>query len=105
MDDDFMALRFQVPQPRDELPISCRETLMMVIGYNEKRTDAHTTATEFRNDLVCKISARRRNVVQRNNPKVACSGRGRKLWEEQSGSQRSQSRKRSQALSPRTTRK
>ena len=64
-----------------------------------------TTATEFRNDLVCKISGRRRNVVQRNNHKVSCSGRGRNQWEELSGNHRSHIRKLSQALSPRKTRK
>src|SRR6266478_3917879 len=99
MDDDFMALRFQVPQPRDELPILCRQTLMMIIGYNEKRADAHTATNEFRSDLVCKISGRRRDVVQRNNHKVSCGARSRDQWQELSGNHRSHIFKISPALS------
>ena len=44
MDDNFMAVCFEILQPPDELSIFCSQPLMMIIGDNEKRTDADTAA-------------------------------------------------------------
>jgi hypothetical protein len=41
VDDSLMTVQFQFPQPRYELSIFCEQSLMMIIGHNQKRTDPH----------------------------------------------------------------
>ena len=47
VDDDFMTLRFQTPQPRHKLPAFCEQSLMVKIGHHKERTNAHTVTGQF----------------------------------------------------------
>ena len=42
VDDDFVTVRIQTPEPRHKLPVSCEETLVVIIRHDKKRTDADT---------------------------------------------------------------
>src|SRR5437867_13176636 len=42
VDDDFMTVRFQTPQPRHELRVFREQPLMMIIRDYKDRTHAHT---------------------------------------------------------------
>ena len=70
VDDNFVTVRFQAPEPSDKLPVFCEEALMMIVGNHEKRTDAHTMTGEFCNDRSCNLLIGRSDVVQRNHHKI-----------------------------------
>ena len=70
VDDNFVTIPLQAPEPCDKLPVFCEEALMMIVGNHEKRTDTHTVTGEFCNDRSCNFLVGRGDVVQRNHDKI-----------------------------------
>lgn len=71
VDDSFMTVDFQIAQPRHKLSIFCEQSLMMIIGHNEKRTDAHPAMAQGRDHLINELATRWGNVVDRDHQKIA----------------------------------
>ena len=70
VDDNLMTVQFQIPQPRHELSVFCEQSLMMIIGHNEKRTDAHAAMPQRGDRFIDERATGRGHVVDRHHQKI-----------------------------------
>ena len=75
--DDLVPGRLQIAQPGDELSIFHRIALMMIIGDDEKRTDANSMARCLVDNLIGDLLRRRRYIMDGNDEKIL-TGAGRR---------------------------
>ena len=71
VDDSFMTVHFQIAHPRHELSIFCEQSLMMIIGHNQKRTDAHAAMAQGADHFINELAIARGHVVNRYHQRIA----------------------------------
>ena len=98
VDDNFITGRLQISQPGNELSIFSGQTLMAIIGHNEKRTGGHAVMSEFYYHLFRDVSAVGGNIVHGDNDRIRRGSRRCDQRQEWIGNHRSHVRKFSIAL-------